>query len=397
MSLDTILIFSLIAPWENNPRKPSTMAYADELDSSNNKILCLEPSVFSIYTFLKYPNRIFKYLRGEYKFRRVYKNIYAFCPFTIEHIYLTDKTTFFKSINTWLLKKQISAKLKKLDVSFEKIIFVLHRPELHFLGSIFNNSKIIYECQDDFLNNPNHNRFKILSNKEKETDFVKKCDLVIATSEKLFNRFIEHNKNTFLIENGYSEKIFKNEIKFKTKSDRLVAGYIGHVRDWIDMELVEFIVSNNPDVIFNFSGSLQKELKKSFKKLVDKYSNIVYIDNVFYENYPKILSEFNIGLIPFKMNEFMSCSNPNKFYEYLGVSLPVISTDIGDIKKKYSSCVMVASSKMEFNNHLHTIKKMTEEDYIFLRNKIKTMGINHTWENNAKDFKRLLSNILAVK
>lgn len=45
----------------------------------------------------------------------------------------------------------------------------------------------------------------------------------------------------------------------------------------------------------------------------------------------KAMTQFHVGLIPFKKNALTASVDPIKYYEYRALGLPVISTDFGEM------------------------------------------------------------------
>jgi hypothetical protein len=98
------LIITSPEPWDTWPRKPFIQQIAKIIEKDGGLILELEPTALSIYNLFAYPNRIFDWILGKYRFRNVDKNIYAFSPFTFEHILATIRFKPLLFINKILLK-----------------------------------------------------------------------------------------------------------------------------------------------------------------------------------------------------------------------------------------------------------------------------------------------------
>ena len=375
-------------PWETWPRKPFIKEIARVIKNNGGVILEIEPSILSIYTLIFYPNRIFKWIIGKYRFRKVYDNIYAFSPFTFEHLLASVRSKLLMMINRKMVKRQLIKNLKKLDINFRDTIFIFHRPEFYFLVGILNEKGDVYDCSDDFCLTSKMGKLKVAGNQERERILSSNCDFVIATSKKLYERNKRYNKNVFLMINGYSSSVFDNykyyQIENFEKLKRPVVGYIGNIRNWIDFELLDYLISNRPDWSFLFVGTVRDESKKDFSKLEKKYNNIVSIKSVSYNEYPNYMNYFDVGIIPFRTNEFMESVNPNKLAEYLGAGLAVVSTNIGDLKNDFHQYVKVGNDKIDFLHILDLLFENYDRFNIEEKNKIKEFGKNFTWDNNAE-------------
>ena len=61
-----------------------------------------------------------------------------------------------------------------------------------------------------------------------------------------------------------------------------------------------------------------------------------------YEALPAYCRAFDVGLIPFRIDELTVRANPLKLREYLAAGLPVVSTDLPEVRK-YAGLVRLAA------------------------------------------------------
>ena len=389
------LVYTLSTPWENYHREQFIKCIADQIKLHNGYILCVEPTVLSLFNFVKYPERIVKWIKGRYKFRNVYENIYAVSAFTLEHILLSVRFGILDLINRKLLNKQIWKLVKKIDKDIRKLILVLHRPEMKFLMGHINESGAVFDCCDDYTLTSNMSTLKVIGNRKREKELSEKCSFVIASSLKLLRRNKEYNQNTYLIENGYNFEKFTTasdfNVDFVKKIKRPIAGYIGNVRDWIDFELLEYLFEKHHDVSFVFFGAVNKNSKRTFNKLLSKFDNVFTTGRIPYSSYQYYFNYIDVGIIPFQVNEFMESVNPNKFYELMGAGIPVVATRMGDLNEMYFEIAKVGRTKEEFSKHLEKIVKMSPSEQRMLKSIILKIAENHTWKQKASYFLELLN------
>lgn len=397
---DFCLIYTLSTPWDGYHRRPFIEHIADAIKPYKGYILCIEPSLTSIHTLILYPERIKNWIKGKYKFRKVYDNIFSFCPKTFEQTLLSIRFYPLLYLNRIVIKKQIKKALQKINKPIKHVILVLHRPELFFLKDTYNYKGLLYDCWDDFCMTISMKELKVKGNYIREKLIAKESDFIITTSSKLYKRNYENNPNTYLFENGFCEKRFSNRIEIEILPNiyneciknlkRPIIGYIGNIKYWIDFSLVEYLVKNRDEWTFMFVGPYWTEYGKKYIDLTEKYDNIVITGYIDYNLFPAYLKQFDVGIIPFIQNEFMESCNPNKFYEYIGANIPVVSTDIGDLKKKYSDIIRIASTPIEFLNCLDEIVNMNDDKVKILKRQISKVAAQHTWESKAAYFIELL-------
>jgi len=75
--------------------------------------------------------------------------------------------------------------------------------------------------------------------------------------------------------------------------------------------------------------------------------NIHYLGPKPFEQLPAYSRHFAVGLIPFQINPITVHCNPLKALEYMAAGLPVVSTDIPELRR-YAGDVLVARSHEEF-------------------------------------------------
>ena len=106
---------------------------------------------------------------------------------------------------------------------------------------------------------------------------------------------------------------------------------------------------------------------------------------------------FDVGIIPFENNEFMESVNPNKFYEMISCSVPVVSTDIGDLKEKYSDIARIARSKEEFSIFVKEVSELKKEELDYVKNKMREISEESTWLIKSDYFSGLLKSHILNK
>lgn len=389
------LVFTLSMPWKNYHREQFIRSIASSIEKEGGIVICVEPTVLSFFNILNYPERILDWVRGKYRLRKSGTNIFVTHAKTFEHVLLSSRSKVLAFLNRKMLKRQLWKIIKKASPGIEDMVMVLHRPELHFLIGYLGEAGSIYDCCDDHSLTSNMNSLKVAGNLERERILAEKSSFIIATCSKLYRRNAKYNPNTYIIENGFD---FDGAIRDKEIDTYLkgikkpIIGYIGIIRGWIDYELLEFLLSEYPDYSFVFVGEVYKDSVKTFEVLSGKYRNLFLPGRVPYKSLPSAMEYFDVGVIPFRMNEFMESVNPNKFYEMISCGVAVVSTNIGDLKEKYSSICAIADTKEEFGKKISEYLLMGSDRRKELSVKAKEAAKEHTWIRKAEYFHLLLRN-----
>lgn len=116
------------------------------------------------------------------------------------------------------------------------------------------------------------------------------------------------------------------------KGPRRVLGYVGTIAEWFDWELVREIALANSDLLVRLIGPVYKGAPFPLPNNIE-VTGIRAHDQAMAE-----MSEFDAGLIPFKVNELTEFVDPIKYYEYRALGLKVFTTAFGELRGKKLDC-----------------------------------------------------------
>jgi glycosyltransferase involved in cell wall biosynthesis len=165
-----------------------------------------------------------------------------------------------------------------------------------------------------------------------------------------------------------------------------VVGYIGSVREWINVDLVCKLARSHPEYSILLVGPVAYGLEE-----LERCPNIVMLGARRYDSLPGYLSCMDVCLIPFKMNRLTSASNPIKLYEYLAAGKPVVSTAVPEVCDNASELVYVAEDEEDF---VWKVEEAVEEskkpeDKAMVARRIR-FAQDNPWEERVDAFERLL-------
>jgi glycosyltransferase involved in cell wall biosynthesis len=269
-----------------------------------------------------------------------------------------------RKINRFFILKEIKEVL--LRHKSQNLILLTSSPVSDFLISELNESVSIYYCVDDYTSM--HGAFKILA--KLENKLIAKADAVFSVSEYLYKSRISR-KNNFLVPQGVDSTHFQKTSVLSNEVINLkkpVIGFFGLVSEWIDLELIHKCILNYPDYTFVIIGKSVVDLS-----IFNGCKNFIFLGPKEYSDLPTFASVFDVGLIPFKINQVTLAANPLKLMEYFSLGLPVVSTNLPEVNN-FSDLAFVANSHDEFIKFI----KNAIEDYSEERVKLRL--------NKAKDF-----------
>jgi len=300
--------------------------------------------------------------------------------------YLYPSGNFFKRI--FFLKKiirehKIDIFFANTDIEIVPAIFIkllskvkiaidlhgLYAEELYFEGLISNFKRILIDRSVKFL--------------------LRFYDLIFVACDNLKEYYFHINKNIEIIYNGVNKEDFY-PIK-DLRSDIFTIGYTGNLKSYQGFEYLLKSLKNIKDKnLFKFrinliisSGTVQIE------DLLKKYNLFDESDLYFkinHEKINKIINKSNVLIVPRPSLKITEYAYPSKLPEYMMTGVPVITTEVGPVKKmldKCNCCIIIKSDNMIYNleSALIDVYKMNqgERDLLGAR-AVDFVNNNLTWD-----------------
>jgi len=115
-----------------------------------------------------------------------------------------------------------------------------------------------------------------------------------------------------------------------------ILGFFGLIRDWVDLDLLAEVAKRRPRWHIVLIGDADSGVNLATYRDVP---NMHFLGRRPYASLPAYCKCFDVGLIPFKINDLTKAVNPIKLREYLAAGLPVVSTPLPEVAA--------------FNGHVH--------------------------------------------
>jgi len=361
-SKDIIYVSSI--PWDFSwHRQQEMMMYMSE---HGFKILFVEPCD------KKHPFQRF--------FKQECENVWRLrpCGFPYERC-----SRLINIINGKMARTEIEKAARQLK--FEKPILWLDRVHGFDFEYFQKNSFVVYDLVDEILAFGRVRNDRMLL--ELENQVLKRADILLSSSQTLMERKIKQSgregKSLFL-PNGVDCSRFSIETGKVTQQNPTI-GFIGHIsKRSINYNLVQSVAVARPDWTLLFVGPGTEEDKNALK---EGYPNIVIQDPVSGTEVPRVIREFDIGMIPYNTEkEDMDYVFPRKACEYLAAGKPVISTPLKEVEclRPY---VQVATDAEGF---IRKAEEVTDENEIATEAR-RTFAKKYDWNFLMKGLVAILS------
>ncbi|MGK7911920.1 MAG: glycosyltransferase [Synechococcus sp.] len=122
-------------------------------------------------------------------------------------------------------------------------------------------------------------------------------------------------------------------------------GYIGNLdAQRLDMELMEYLISNRPEWQLVLVGSLHANQSAL---ALDRFPNVHFLGVRPYSQARNLAKAFDVGIIPHRDTSLTRSMNPLKAYFYLAAGLPIVSTPVANLPPELPT-IAIASDPGQF-------------------------------------------------
>lgn len=190
---------------------------------------------------------------------------------------------------------------------------------------------VVYDAMDRFAAfHRGRTRRRI---EQAEAKILARADLVFASSHGLAERCGTPNEAA-LVPNGVEVAAFRCERTgappaWHRGTSRRVIGFHGTLGDWLDYDSLIRLAQRHGDWLWVFLGPVHSGAAKPLLRL----PNVCSTGAVPYTALPKQAAWFDVGLVPFRLNELTRYVHPIKALEYLALGLPVVSARLPDLSE----------------------------------------------------------------
>jgi teichuronic acid biosynthesis glycosyltransferase TuaH len=163
-----------------------------------------------------------------------------------------------------------------------------------------------------------------------ESRQIRKADKVVAISDVLAELWRDRDTPTYTIPNGVEAEMYADSDAAPLPDDvdlpRPIAGFIGHLSHRIDLALLEAVADSGVSLLL--VGPKQHSFAFDQVEALLARPNVQWVGAKPFEALPGYLRCMDVGLTPYRNDDFNRASYPLKTLEYLAGGRPVVSTDL---------------------------------------------------------------------
>ncbi len=250
----------------------------------------------------------------------------------------------------------------------------------------------VYYCVDEWSMFSYLDRAATVAAEER---LLERVDATFAINEALAEAKRVRCASTFVSPHGVDHGLFARALESSTIVPADLAalprpriGFYGTLRDWVDFELIAAVAKARPQWTFALIGQQLTDTSA-----VAGLPNVHLLGQRRHDELPGYCKGFDVGIIPYKIDERMTYVNPLKMREYLSAGLPVVSTAVPEVTR-YAELVQIAATPAEW---IAAIERALASDSIPSRAARTAAMTTETWSARVAQVATTIDRIAAEK
>ncbi len=235
-----------------------------------------------------------------------------------------------RALNRQILRATIRALRLRLGIDrFQLWTFLPNVGD--YVGTLGEEASVYY-CVDEWSMFGYLDRAQTIA---AERTLLAKVDAVFAINAALAEAKRAVNPQTFESPHGVDHALFAKALAPETvvpaELDAIPhprLGFYGTLRDWVDFELLAHIARVRPAWHVVLIGQELCDISA-----IRGLPNVHLLGQKPHHALPAYCKGFDVGLIPYRIDERMQFVNPLKLREYLSAGLPVVSTPVPEVRR----------------------------------------------------------------
>lgn len=245
-----------------------------------------------------------------------------------------------RAINRQILRATIRALRLRLGIrQFELWTFLPNTAD--YVGTLGEQLSVYY-CVDEWSMFSYLDRAQTIA---AECRLLERVDAVFAVNHALADAKRAVNHATFVSPHGVDHALFARALDpgLPVPADLAAlpgprVGFYGTLRDWVDFALIAEVARARPAWSIALIGQVLGDISA-----LAGLPNVHLLGQKRHDELPAYCKGFDVGLIPYRIDERMTFVNPLKLREYLSAGVPVVSTPVPEVVRYAHMCRIAAT------------------------------------------------------
>ena len=301
---------------------------------------------------------------------------------------------FPNAVNVFLTARRIRRLARSLPRPF--VLWIYDPCMAGTVGSC-REAFAVYDCIDDYsaLTFYGARQRSLVAHADERSARVAK--VVATTTRALYERHSARNAETYLVPNVGDFEHFNPASQPEFAAPELrdvrrpIIGFSGNLMlGKVDFPLLETLAQMRPDWTLLLVGPAGRSVEEGLRRLT-QLGNVRWLGPKPYEEVPRYVAAFDVGLCPYVWNDWMRSGFPLKLYEYLAAGKPVVASGNHDLAGMEPD-VVLARGATEFVAAVdHALRLDSDQD----RARRISLAARNTWDTRTQRLFDLVSAQLA--
>jgi glycosyltransferase involved in cell wall biosynthesis len=230
-----------------------------------------------------------------------------------------------------------------------------------------------------------------------EREMLTRADVVFTGGRSLFESKQHLHENVYLFSSSIDKTHFATARSVnqldpidQRQIPRPRFGYFGVVDERMDLELLAEIADMRPSWQFVMLGPVAKVDPAT----LPNRANIHWLGPKSYQELPAYLAGWDVGFMPFALNEATRFISPTKTPEYLAAGVRVISTPIPDVIRPYGELglVTIVSYADQFVKHAEAILQSNDRTWL---DRVDQHLHDMSWQTTWQKMQQIIDEVAA--
>jgi glycosyltransferase involved in cell wall biosynthesis len=282
------------------------------------------------------------------------------------------------------LQRMVADAMSEEDVSDYWVWF--YTPMALPLATELAPRGVVYDCMDE-LTAFRHAPRQLV---QRENALFKMADLVFTGGRSLYNAKQGRHPQVFCFPSSVDAKHFSSaagEHPLLAGIARPRLGYCGVIDERVDIDLIDQMAQARPQWQIVMVGPVVKIDPAT----LPRHPNIHWLGQQGYDDLPRLISGWDVCLLPFAMNEATRFISPTKTLEYMACGRPSVSTPIKDVVEPYGHLVSIADTPSAFIAACDQILQRAPQQQLEHAKALAEVVAGTSWDATAQAMAELIA------
>jgi len=210
---------------------------------------------------------------------------------------------------------------------------------------------VVYHVVDEYSGYGDPSRTRSDTPGPQEQRMLRAADVVIVVTPTLFDRKSPYNPDTFVVPNAVDFEAYAAG-GLDVPADMVnirhpVIGYSGLVAARLDLDMLGQTADIHPDWNFVFVGAINDDHCARELDQLRARNNVHLLGSKPVDEVPAYVRQFDVCMIPYRINLRAEHASPLKLYEYAAASRPIVSTNFA-AARAFEGDIAIVNDSAEF-------------------------------------------------